>query len=50
MHSQHAIQCTTSTNMHSHNGGGVFFRKKKFYEDANQTENFIGAKNENDLY
>jgi len=26
------------------------FRKKKFYKDANQTENFIGAKIENDLY
>ena len=30
-------------------GRGVF-RKKKFYEDANQTENFIGAKTGNDLY
>jgi len=26
------------------------FRKKKFYKDANQTENFTGAKTENDLY
>jgi len=31
-------------------GGGVFSGKKKFYKDANQTENFIGAKTENDLY
>ena len=25
-------------------------RKKKFYKDANQTENFIRAKTKNDLY
>jgi len=31
-------------------GGGVFSGKKKFNRDANQTENFIGAKTENDLY
>jgi len=31
-------------------GGGVFSGKKKFYKDANQTENFTGAKTENDLY
>jgi len=31
-------------------GGGVFSGKKKFYEDANQTENFIGTKTGNDLY
>jgi len=31
-------------------GGGVFSRKKKFYKDANQTENFTGAKIGNDLY
>jgi len=32
-------------------GGEVFSgRKKKFYRDANQTENFIGAKTKNDLY
>jgi len=30
--------------------GGVFRKKKKFDNDANQTENFIGAKTENDLY
>jgi len=30
-------------------GRGVF-RKKKNYEDANQTENFIGAKTRNNLY
>jgi len=26
------------------------FPEKKFYKDANQTENFIGTKTENDLY
>ena len=31
-------------------GGGVFSGKKKFYKDANQTENFTGAKTENGLY
>jgi len=31
-------------------GGGVFSKKKKFYEDANQTENFTKAKIENGLY
>jgi len=31
-------------------GGGVFSGKKKFYKDANQTENFIGVKIENDIY
>jgi len=31
-------------------GGGVFSGKKKFYKDANQTENFIGVKTENDIY
>jgi len=30
--------------------GGVFSGKKKFYKDANQTENFIGAKTKNDIY
>jgi len=30
MHSQHATQCTTSANMHSHMGW-VFFRKKKSF-------------------
>jgi len=28
-------------------GGGVFSGEKKFYKDANQTENFTGAKTEN---
>jgi len=27
-----------------------FPEKKKFYKDANQTENFTGAKTENNLY
>jgi len=27
-----------------------FSEKKKFYNDANQTENFTGAKTGNDLY
>jgi len=49
MHNQHVTQCTTLANMHSHMGG-VFRKKKKFDNDANQTENFIGAKTENDLY
>jgi len=49
MHSQHATQCSTSANMHCHMGEGLF-RKKKFYKDANQIENFIGVKTENDLY
>ena len=31
-------------------GGGVFYGKKKFYKDANQTENFTEAKTRNDLY
>jgi len=32
-------------------GGGMFSgRKKKFDKDANQTENLIRAKTENDLY
>jgi len=31
-------------------GGGVFFEGKFFYEDANQTKNFTGAKTENSLY
>jgi len=31
-------------------GRGVFRRKKKFYKDANQTENFIGTKTKNGLY
>jgi len=31
-------------------GGGVYSRKKMFYMDANQTENFIRAKTGNDLY
>jgi len=36
---------------HELDGGGVFFgRKKKFYKDANQTENFIGTKTRNNLY
>ena len=26
------------------------FRKKKFYSDVNQTENFIGTKTENNIY
>jgi len=50
MHSQHATQCTTSANMHSHMGEGCFPEEKKFYKDANQTENFISAKTGNDLY
>jgi len=29
---------------------GVFSGKKMFYKDANQTENFIGAKTRNGLY
>jgi len=32
-------------------GGGVFSgRKKMFYKDANQIENFTEDKTENDLY
>jgi len=32
-------------------GGGVFSEeKKKFYKDANQTENFIREKTGKDLY
>jgi len=31
-------------------GGRVFSEKKKFYKDANQIENFTGAKTENGLY
>ena len=31
-------------------GGGGYSRKKKLYEDENQTENFIGTKTENDIY
>jgi len=50
MHNQHVTQCTTSANMHSHMVEGCFPKKKKFYKDANQTENFIRAKIENDLY
>jgi len=50
MHNQHATQCTTLANMHSHMGEGCFPEKKKFYKDANQTKNFIGAKTLNDLY
>jgi len=49
LYSQHATQCITSANMHSHIGG-VFRRKKKVYKDANQIENFIGTKTENGLY
>jgi len=49
MHSQYATLCTTSANMHSHMGERCFSEKKKFYEDANQTKNFIGAKTRNDL-
>ena len=29
---------------------GVLRKEKKFYKDANQTENFIGVKTENNLY
>ena len=50
MHSQHATQCTLSANMHSHMGEGCFPEEKKFYKDANQTENFIRTKTRNDLY
>jgi len=32
------------------NGGGGYSGKKKLYEDANQIENFIGAKIGNDIY
>jgi len=31
-------------------GEGGFPKKKIIYEDGNQTENFTGAKTENDLY
>ena len=31
-------------------GGGGYSGKKKLYEDANQTKNFIGAKTRNDIY
>jgi len=51
MHNQHATQYTTLANMHSHMWEECFPKeKKKFYKDANQTENFIGTKTENDLY
>jgi len=50
MHSQHATQYTTSANMHSHMREGCFPEEKKFYKDANQTENFTGTKIKNDLY
>jgi len=50
MHNHHATQCTTSANMHSHIGEGCFSEeKKKFYKDVNQTENFTGAKTENNI-
>jgi len=49
MHSQHVTQWTTSANAQSY-GGGVFFENFFFYKDINQTENFIGAKTENNLY
>ena len=31
-------------------GGGGYSGKNNFYEDANQTENFIGAKIGNGIY
>jgi len=31
-------------------GGGGFSRKKDFYEDGIQTENFIRTKTRNDIY
>jgi len=31
-------------------GGGGILEGKKNYEDANQTENFIGTKTGNDIY
>jgi len=49
MYSQHATVYLVSKYAQSY-GGGVFFGKKKFYKDANQTENFIRAKIGNDLY
>jgi len=50
MHSQHATQCNTSANMHSHMEDGCFPEEKKNYEDGIQTENFIGTKIGNDIY
>jgi len=50
MYALSACHTVHHVNKYAQSYGGGVFSGKKFYEDANQTENFIGAKIGNDIY